>query len=76
MSCLELVAAINLRKIKAASYFKKAAKAGNAEAQYILAVCYLEGTGVFRSITKAKMWLERSVEKGYTKAYEKLSELD
>ena len=64
------------RKIKAASYFKKAAKAGNAEAQYILAVCYLEGTGVFRSITKAKMWLERSVEKGHIKAYEKLSELD
>ena len=64
------------RNFKAASYFKKAAKANNAEAQYVLGLCYLDGTGVFRNRKKAKFWLELAVRNGYSKAYEKLCELD
>ncbi len=63
------------RNYKAASYFKKAAKSGNAEAQYALAICYLNGDGVFRSVMKARQWLEYSAANGYAKAVEKLSEL-
>ena len=69
--CLQLEG----KSIKAAIYFKKAAKAGNPEAQYNLALCYLSGNGVFKSEKKAEKWLALASEKGCSNAFWKLYEL-
>lgn len=51
------------KTIETASCYKTDAKAGNAKMQYMLAMCYLDGNGVFKSVTKAKKWLELSMKK-------------
>ena len=56
------------KNITAARYYKKAAKAGYAEAQFLLAKCYEEGRGVFKSISKAKKWYSEAISNGYEEA--------
>lgn len=58
------------KKIRAAFYFKKSAKYGCAEAQYMLSKCYKKGYGVFKSDVKAKEWYSKAKSNGYVKKTE------
>ena len=53
---------------KAATYLKKAAKAGKPEAQYALGSLYLYGQGVRRNQSIAAKWFEQSAEQGHRAA--------
>ena len=44
--------------------YEKAAKKGNAAAQYNLGVCYANGQGVNQDYAKAVIWYEKSAEQG------------
>ena len=44
------------------------AKAGKAEAQYRLGLCYLKGDGVKRSTSQAKTWLTKAAAQGHRTA--------
>lgn len=44
------------------------AKAGNAESQYLLGVCYYEGKGIAVNQSEAKNWLEKASKKGHVGA--------
>ena len=46
----------------------QAAKAGLAEAEYLVARCYLEGAGVPPSPAEGARWLERAANQGYAEA--------
>ena len=50
---------------EAVSWFKKAADLGNANAQFLLAVCYISGKGVTKSDSQAVNWFKRSAEQGH-----------
>jgi len=52
-----------------------AAKAGMPEAEYRIARCYLEGTGVPRSQLEGGRWLERAASHGYIEAQSLLAAL-
>ena len=53
----------------------RAARAGFAEAEFLLGCCYLEGAGVPRSRREATRWLERAAEHGYVEAQSRLAVL-
>ena len=44
------------------------ALAGDAEAQYNLGVCYKNGDGIEKNLTKAVKWYEKAAEQGYASA--------
>lgn len=46
-----------------------AASKGSSEAQYNLAMMYLEGKGIDKSRDAARVWLEAAVHNGYDQAY-------
>ena len=48
--------------------FARAARAGIAEAEFRLARCYLEGTGVPHSRPQGVRWLERAANQGFVEA--------
>lgn len=52
---------------KAAYWYKKAAKQGNAIAQYNLGVHYDNGQGVAKNETKAVYWYKKAAEQGYVR---------
>ena len=55
--------------------FSRAAKAGLAEAEYRVARCYLEGTGVPQSRAEGARWLTLSATHGWVEAQSLLSAL-
>src|SRR6185437_13071799 len=55
--------------------FTRAAQAGNAEAQYRVGRCYLEGAGVPPSRVEGARWLERAANQGYVEAQTQLAML-
>lgn len=72
--CLSLVGAISARAQQtpasgtdAALYYDKAVK-GNAEAQFNLAICYYEGTGVDKNYTEAYAWMLKAAQQGFARA--------
>ena len=50
-------------KTKAVSWFQKAANQGNAEAQWSLGACYINGTGIEEDEEKAFYWY-KAAEQG------------
>ena len=76
--CLSLVGAISARAQQtpapgtdAALYYDKAVK-GNAEAQFNLAICYYEGTGVDKNYTEAYAWMLKAAQQGYARAQQNI----
>src|SRR5258708_39878802 len=53
----------------------RAAKGGNAEAEYRVARCYLEGSGVPASRAEGAHWLERAAGRGHIEAQTLLAAL-
>ena len=49
---------------EAVKYYRKAAEAGHAKAQYNLGVCYDEGVGVAKDPAQAFAWYSKAAEKG------------
>ena len=58
----------NGRFAAAAVAFKTLAEQGDAEANYLLGICYKNGKGVEQSYTAAAAWYMRAAEKGHTQA--------
>ncbi|HAM72148.1 MAG TPA: hypothetical protein DCM86_10940 [Verrucomicrobiales bacterium] len=56
----------------AARWFQRAADQGVAEAQYRLAVCYLNGQGVAQDPDKATLFLRKAAEQGHAGAQDSL----
>ena len=52
----------------ASEFFSKAAEQGDAEAQYRLAACYAQGTGVAADKDLSLRWLLKAAEQGHSKA--------
>ena len=48
----------------AAESFRAAAEQGHVEAQYSLALCYLDSIGVARSVAEARRWFAEAAEQG------------
>ena len=53
---------------KAVRYYKLAAKAGHADSQYSLGICYENGLGVHKSLDKAISWFEKAARNGSSAA--------
>ena len=51
------------------------AQAGNAEAQFLVARCYLEGNGVPPSAQEGARWMEMAASQGYLQAQSTLAAL-
>ena len=60
----------------AAYYFLVAARNGHADAQYNLGICYKNGIGVSKSLSKARHWLEKAKAGGNEDASRLLETLD
>ncbi len=56
------------KNMSAAKNYKAAAKAGYAEGQYQLGLCYDTGTGVFKNRKKAMKWLLSAAVQGHSEA--------
>ena len=56
------------RRPEAFPLLASAASAGLAEAEFLVARCYLEGAGVPGSAVEGARWLERSANQGYVEA--------
>jgi TPR repeat protein len=54
--------------VQAASWYRKAAEQGNADAQYDLGDFYLFGHGVPVDYARGMMWLRKAAEQGYPSA--------
>lgn len=52
------------RADQAVTHFRRAAEQGHVEAQYTLALCYMEGMGAEVSKAEAARWLRRAVDEG------------
>ena len=61
---------------KAAQCYKAAAEKGNKYAQHNIAFCYWDGMGVEKNHDLAIMWMRRSAEQGYEKAYKALEMME
>ena len=61
---------------KAAEYYKAAAEAGFAPAQFNLGRLYAAGTGVTRDADKARTWLNAALKSGIQPAQKILDWLD
>ena len=48
----------------AAASFRAAAEQSHVEAQYSLALCYLDSLGVARSVEEARRWFTKAAEQG------------
>jgi len=55
-------------EVEAAYWWKKAAKKGDAESEYMLYEQYRQGLGVQKDMEKAIDWLKKSAEHGYVRA--------
>ena len=60
----------------AAYYFLVAARNGHAAAQRYLGICYKDGVGVSKSLSKARHWLEKAKASGDEDASRLLETLD
>lgn len=60
-------------KKKAFSYFEKSAQKGVAEAEYKIAVCYMEGMGVEVDFVNSLEWMKRAAAGGSVSAQQFLS---
>jgi len=49
---------------QAASWYRRAAEAGHADAQVNLGVCYFKGDGVSKDAEQAVSWFRRAAEAG------------
>ena len=58
--------------IESVRWFRSAADRGDAEAQYLLAVRYLNGQGVDQDHDEAVKWLRRAAEQGHPGAQDSL----
>lgn len=63
-------------QMQAAIWYEKASEQDDFTAQYFLGYMYMEGIGVSKNIDKAKQLLLNSAQHGYSKANEKLKELE
>lgn len=54
----------------------QAAEQGDAQAQYILGFCYLEGRGVEKDVDVAHSWFEKAANNGYSEANDILAQWD
>lgn len=59
----------------AADFFRRAAEANDAEAQYMMGVLYREGLGRPVNLKKSEEWLKKAAESGFGKAQELLREI-
>lgn len=74
--CLYTGLGVPQKDMKEAAYwYRRAAKQGDAKAQWNLALCYLAGEGVRKNSGVAKRWLKAAASKGYKKARRKLREI-
>ena len=48
--------------------FRRDAARGNAEAQYNLGLCYMDGNGIAKNMTEAVKWFRKASEQGLAKA--------
>ncbi len=55
-----------------ANLYRKAAEQGDASAQFNLAICYRNGTGVNQDDTEAVKWYRKAAEQGHAGAQSKL----
>lgn len=62
-------------KVDAAEWFRKAAEQGNADAQALLAACYLCGEGVKQDKSQAIKWYRKAADNGDEDAKKALREL-
>ena len=54
-------------------FYKRKAEAGDAKSQYLLAVCFANGTDTDKDMQKAIYWYKKSAEQGYVKAQSELA---
>ena len=52
-----------------------AAESDDAQAQYLVGCCYLDGTGVTPSRKEAKVWLQKAVDNNVEEAKEVLQKI-
>lgn len=62
------VATFNPDQLRAEAAVRKAAKAGNAEAQFRLGVMYGNGDGVVLDYDQAREWFEKAIAQGHENA--------
>lgn len=58
------------------AWLQKSADGGDAEGQYLLALCHRKGLGTEKNPAEAKKWLQASAKNGYAAAQSALSTLD
>lgn len=63
---------ISLDYIQAVSLFKKAAIKGSACAQFNYALCLENGKGTDKNLNEALKWYQKSADKGYESAKQKI----
>ena len=68
MSEQKPVASFNPDQLRAEAAIRKAAKAGNPEAQFRLGVMYGNGDGVGLDYSQARAWFEKAVAQGHENA--------
>ena len=56
----------SVNEAEAANRYRQAAEQGDAEAQYQLHWCYLNGKGVPQNDVEAIIWLRKAAEQGCT----------
>lgn len=59
----------------AVTWFSNAAELGYKDAQVLLATCYIQGTGVNKSVTQAVFWFKKAAEQEDVRAQVLLGEL-
>lgn len=52
------------------AWFRKAAKHGDADAQYLIGLLYNRGEGVPKNNKRAKSWMRKAAKNGLSKARE------
>lgn len=67
---------IKADKKKAVYWYSKAAEQGDAEAQFYLGICYLNGFGVNKDQKQAVMWWEKAAAQGSAEARDALYEIN
>ena len=79
-SCYNFGNVVEIDKIQAAYWYKKAAywyqknaEQGNAKAQYMLGICYHKGYGVKQDKAQAIYWYRKAAEQGYAEAQSELA---
>jgi len=53
---------------QAVSWYRRAAEAGHADAQFNLGICYSNGDGVAKDAEQAVSWFRRAAEAGHAAA--------